>query len=98
VAVGLERLVIKDLRPGRYLARLFFAESEALGRKHRLQDIKIQGRNVLENFDLINEAGGVMRGVIKEFASIEVESDFTLELTAANGKTIISGIELVRRD
>ena len=98
MAVGLERFVIKDLKPGRYLVRLYFAEPEALGQKHRLQDIKLQGRNVVVDFDVVDEADGVMKGVIKEFASIEVKNDLTLELSAANGKTIISGIELIRRD
>ncbi len=57
-----------------------------------------QGRNVVVDFDVVDEADGVMKGVIKEFASIEVKNDLTLELCAANGKTVISGIELIRRD
>ena len=98
MAEGLERFVIKDLKPGKYLVRLYFAEPEALGPKHRLQDIKLQGRNVVHDFDVADEAGGVMRGTVKEFSSIEVKNDLTLELSAANGKTIISGIELIRQD
>jgi hypothetical protein len=98
MAVGLERFIIKDLKPGRYLVRLYFAEPDVLGQKNRLQDIKLQGRSVVVDFDVVDEADGVMKGVIKEFASIEVKNELTLELSAANGKTIISGIELIRRD
>jgi hypothetical protein len=98
MAEGLERFVIKDLKPGKYLVRLYFAEPEALGPKHRLQDIKLQGRNVVHDFDVADEADGVMRGIVKEFSSIEVKNDLTLELSAAIGKTIISGIELIRQD
>jgi outer membrane protein assembly factor BamB len=98
MAEGLERFVIKDLKPGEYLVRLYFAEPEALGPKHRLQDIKLQGRIVVHDFDVADEADGVMRGTVKEFSSIEVKNDLTLELSAANGKTIISGIELIRQD
>ena len=98
MAEGLERFVIKDLKPGKYLVRLYFAVPEALGPKHRLQDIKLQFRNVVHDFDVADEADGVMRGTIKEFSSIEVKNDLTLELSAANGKTIISGIELIRQD
>ena len=39
-----------------------------------------------------------MRGTVKEFASIEIEDDFTLELSASSGNTIISGFELVRQN
>jgi len=101
MAEGLERFVIKDLKPGKYLVRLYFAQPGGPGvpaTRHRLQDIKLQGQIVLDDFDVVDEAGGVMRGVIKEFASIDVKNDLALELTAANGKTIISGIELIRHN
>jgi hypothetical protein len=52
---------------------------------------------VLRDFNLADEAGGTMRGIIKEFSSIEVENDLTLELSAATGKTIVSGIELIQQ-
>ena len=73
-------------------------EPEAFGPKHRLQDIKLQGRNVVHDFDVADEADSVMRGTVKEFSSIEVKNDLTLGLSAANGKTIISGIELIHQD
>ena len=97
MAEGLERFVMKDLKSGRYLVRLYFAERDDVGPEHRLQDIKLQGRYVLHDFDVVGEADGVMRGAIKEFTNIEVENEFALELSASNGKTIISGIELVRQ-
>ena len=98
MAEGLERLVIKQLKPGEYLLRLYFAEPDELAPKQRLQDIKLQGRYVLRDFDIANEAGGVMRGITKEFSKIQVAHDLTLELAAANGNTMISGIELIRQD
>ena len=98
MAEGLKRCVIKDLKPGSYSVRLYFAEPEALGQEHRVQDIKLQGRNVADDFEVVDEAGGVMRGTVKEFASIEIEDDFTLELSASSGNTIISGFELVRQN
>ena len=80
------------------MVRLYFAEPDALEPTHRLQDIKPQGQHVADDFDVVDEADGVMRGVVKEFASIEIKDDFTPELAASNGKTVISGIELVRHD
>ncbi len=100
MAQGLQRFVIKDLKPGSYQVRLYFAEPEAPGRagpKHRLQDIKLQGQNVVHNFDIADEAGGVMRGIIKTITGVEVKDDLTLELSAPNGPTVISGLELIRQ-
>jgi len=98
MAEGLKRCVIKDLKPGSYLVRLYFAEPDTLEPKRRLQNIKLQGHPVVSDFDVVDEAGGVMRGTIKEFTGIEIEDYFTLELSASDGKTIISGIKLIRHD
>jgi hypothetical protein len=98
MAEGLDRFVIKDLKPGQYLVRLYFAEPEKIAPGQRLQDIKIQGQDVTRDYDVVDDAGGVMQGTIKEFASIEVRNDLTLELSASSGKTIISGIELIRQE
>ena len=98
MATGLRRCVVKGLKSGSYLVRLYFAELDALEPKHRLQNIKLQGQGVADNFDVLDEAGGVMRGTVKEFASIEVMDELTLELSASNGETIISGFELVRQN
>ncbi len=98
MAVGLERFEMKDLKSGDYLVRLYFAEPDELRPKRRVQQIKLQGRIVLDNFDIADEAGGSMRGIVKEFSGIEVEHDLALELSAASGQAIISGIELIRHN
>ncbi len=97
VAEGLDRFVLKDLRPGNYLVRLQFAELSNNAVGQRVQNIKLQGEEVLQDFDVVKEAGGAMRGTIRQFSGIEVSSDLTLELSASIGKTIISGIELIRQ-
>lgn len=97
VAEGLDRFVLKDLRPGNYLVRLQFAELSDIAVGQRLQNIRLQGVDVLQNFDIAKETGGVMRGTTHEFSDIEVRSDLALELSASIGKTIISGIELIRQ-
>ena len=80
------------------MVRLYFAEPDAFGPKQRLQEIQLQGRIVARDFDVADEAGGVMRGTVKEFSRVAVKNDLTLELSAKHGKTIISGIELLRQD
>ena len=99
-ARGLESFVIKDLKPGRYHVHLYFCQPEP--RRHpdqaaALQDIRIQSQNVVSDFCIFEEAGGAMKGIVKEFTEIEVRDDFTLELYAADGQTVISGIELRRQ-
>ena len=98
MAEGLQRCVIQDLRPGKYLVRLFFNEPDVIGSGDRLQTVEIQGRVVLRDFDIFDEAGGKMRGLVKEFSAIEVEDELTVELSATVGKTAISGIELLRQE
>ena len=93
---GLEELVISGLRPGSYLVRLYFAEPDASESGSRSQDIRLQGKVVLNNFDIAREAGGIMKGMRKEIKGIAVSDDLTVELSAVSGKTLVSGIELIR--
>lgn len=98
IATGLERCVIKDLRPGNYQVRLYFAEPEPMrdsGSVRMPQSVKLQGQTVLDDFDAVEQAGGRARTVVKSFANVNVLGELTLELTAERGRTVISGIELI---
>ncbi|XVE63324.1 hypothetical protein DITRI_Ditri07aG0010900 [Diplodiscus trichospermus] len=72
------------LRQGNYKVQLHFAEImysdnetfEGLGR--RFFDVSIQGRVVLEDFNIVREAGGVGRGITREF-NVDVNGS-TLEI------------------
>ncbi|MEM7387716.1 MAG: malectin domain-containing carbohydrate-binding protein, partial [Verrucomicrobiota bacterium] len=97
VAEGLERLVIKDLNPGDYSVRLYFAETTPSGKASGVQTIRLQGNAVLEDFDITREAGEVMKGIVREFENIVVEGSLVLEMSAQKGRTLISGIELMRQ-
>ena len=97
MAEGLERFVLKGMKPGRYLVRLHFAEPDDVPAGKRVQTVKIQGQEALANLDIAKESGGAMRGITKEFADIKVSGKLTLELSASKGKTIVSGIELIRQ-
>ncbi|KAG5235390.1 LRR receptor serine/threonine-protein kinase [Salix suchowensis] len=73
------------MRAGSYRVKLHFAEImysndstfSSLGR--RIFDISIQGNVVKKDFNIMEEAGGVGRGIAKEFDSISV-SGSTLEI------------------
>ena len=92
MAEQIERCVIKDLKPGKYVVRLYFAEPDSKRANPRLQDISLQGVIVADNFNVRAAAGGVMKGTVREFRNIEVSNELVLELFSPQGKTIISGV------
>ncbi|MDP6467074.1 MAG: PQQ-binding-like beta-propeller repeat protein [Pirellulaceae bacterium] len=96
---GLSSFVLRDLKPGRYLVRLFFADLEGAVAGMRIQSINVQGKTVLRDFDISAGSGGGLRGVVPEFSGVVVGDNgaFELNLAAKRGKTLISGLELVRQ-
>lgn len=81
-----------------YTVRLYFAETEEYKIGQRLLSVSLQGRQVMENFDIVKEAGGTNRSVVKEFKGIEVKDDLRVNLTpVAPGKAgpLLCGIEII---
>ena len=56
----------------------------------------IQGRKVLENFDIIAETGKGNKELVKSFSGILAGSTLTLEMLPKHGNSILCGIELVQ--
>ena len=97
--------LIDDGQPAvRYTVRLAFCEHEHDQPGRRLFDIKLQGRTVLENFDIHRAGGGKNVAVIREFKDIRVTGALTVELVAKTGTVtaanapLINGIEVHRQD
>lgn len=86
------RGVLASIRP--YKVRLYFAEPENIAVGARVFDVKLQGATVLSNFDIVQAAGGVRRGVTREF-NISVQEDVALELVPKVGTPVISGVEMI---
>jgi hypothetical protein len=101
---GLEELKLRGLKPGNYIVRLYFAERDTIGRNSanangiRRQTISLQGKPVLESFNIAEVAGGSLKGVVREFRQEVKDGEFTLNLKSLGKEktTLISGIELVR--
>jgi hypothetical protein len=88
-------------QPQPYTVRLFFAETEhdVIGR--RLFDILIQDQQVIEAFDIVKEADGIYRTVVKEFRRINVKDDLRISLTPAadsQAPPVLCGIEIIAED
>jgi hypothetical protein len=84
-------------QPRPYTVRLFFAETEEYEIGRRLFNVSIQGGPVLEAFDIVKEAEGTNRLVVKEFKGINVTDDLKIALTPAAGQAapLLCGIEII---
>ncbi|HEX7901291.1 MAG TPA: PQQ-binding-like beta-propeller repeat protein [Planctomycetota bacterium] len=74
-----------------YTVRLVFLEPEE--RPARVFSVSLQWREVLKDFDVLREAGGPMRSVVKEFRGIQAAKDLKIAFT---GDAILSGVEVER--
>jgi len=99
--LALELLAGPQTRPRPHTVRLHFAELEDVKVGERVFDLKLQGQTVLESFDIIKEAGGARRAVVKEFRGIQASDELILELVpkarelTATSAPILSGMEVV---
>jgi len=95
---GLQSLSLKGLKAGSYAVCLVFAEPGKKKAGERVFNVRVQGKGLLENFDVAKESGGSMRAVTKTRGNVAVGEDGRLlvELEAKAGIPILSGIELVR--
>ena len=92
---GLSSVTIEGLETAPYTVRLYFAEPEEMQPGRRVFDVSLQGDPVLQGLDIIKEAGGRMRSLIKEFESIQVAGTLKLGLSSHAGHPLLCGIELV---
>ncbi|QDU81603.1 outer membrane biogenesis protein BamB [Polystyrenella longa] len=95
-AIGLSEFKLEKLKPGTYTVRLYFCDLPIRESGARVQTISVQGEPVLNSFDIVAEAAGDNRGIVKSFDGITVGEDFLLELVSEQGETMINGLELIR--
>ena len=85
-------------QPRPYTVRLFFAETDENTIGRRLFNVSIQDKLVLQSFDIVSEAGGINRPLVKEFKGINVKDDLRVTLTPAKESQIdplLCGIEII---
>ena len=93
-----EPVYTSKLTPAPYTVRLYFAEPDSLRPGDRVFDVHLQRQPVLRNFDITTEAGGSLRGIVKEFRHIMLKDQLTITLKRAPGKEygpVICGVELI---
>lgn len=93
-----------DKEPGSrtFTVRLIFAEPEPIENGRRVFSVEVQGREAIKDLDIVKEAGGPLRALVKEVTGVEVEDTLTVRLTpsaqAINRTTILCGIEVIAED
>ncbi|MHC4982931.1 MAG: malectin domain-containing carbohydrate-binding protein, partial [Planctomycetota bacterium] len=105
---GLKKCVVPLLSEGQGKAvfdvRLGFAAPPGDKVGQRVFDVKVEGKTVLKDFDIVKEAGGVDRAVWKELAGITSTKDLSIELIAKAQKPapeqmpLLNAAQIVRRD
>ncbi len=92
VTITLDREATKERT---YTVRLHFAEPDSLRAGQRVFHVEVQGRLVLENFDIVQAAGGPHRAVVREFTGLSVRQDLHITLTPVQGLPVLCGIEVL---
>ena len=83
--------------PALYTVRLCFAELSDVREGQRVFDVKLQGKVVLNNFDVVKAAGAANTAVVKEFTDVEVNDALSIELVAEASVPMLSGFEIIRQ-
>ena len=84
-------------RPRTYTVRLYFAEFADVEAGERVFAVDLQGKRVLDGFDVCAVAGGPDRSLVREFRGIAVKQDLVISLTptsASRRPPLLCGIEL----
>jgi hypothetical protein len=79
-----------------YTVRLSFVESFFSTKAARLFNVKINGAQVLTNFDIFQAAGGGNIAVVKSFSSAaDTTGKMTVQLSATLNNALLSGLEII---
>lgn len=88
-------------KPADYDVTLYFTDVENTAAGQRVFDVKLQGRTVAEKLDIVAEAGGAGRALVRRIPGVNVADKLTIELvpktpaTTAAQMPILSAVEIV---
>ena len=96
---GLQNLTIRldknAKTPKTYTVRLHFCEPDDVKPGQRVFDVRLGGKAVLENFDVIATSGNRYKAVVREFKKVSATTELTIDLVARKGSPILNGVEIV---
>ncbi|MFO0970073.1 MAG: malectin domain-containing carbohydrate-binding protein [Gemmataceae bacterium] len=86
----------------KYTVRLYFAEPDDLVPGQRVFRVEIQGKARIDALDVVREAGGPRRSLVKEFRGVSLHDELFLKLTPAPGSpvpsAILNGLEIIAEE
>jgi outer membrane protein assembly factor BamB len=85
----------KDSAVRRYTVRLHFAEPRAANVGERIFTVSLEGKPVLQDFDILREAGKPHSPIVKEVKGVEVTGPLDVGLRSKAGRSLLCGVELV---
>jgi len=92
----------EPVQPTNFTVKLYFAELENKSAGERVFDVFLQGKNVLDNFDIVSEAGGDNKTLIKTYNNVIVSGKVNITCVPSNDDPdslpLLSGIELIREE
>ena len=81
-----------------YTVKLYFSEPGNLRPGDRVFGISLQGKEVTRNFDIAGQAGKPDKEVVLTYRGVKAGKTLKLELSPSKGNTLISGLELLRKN
>jgi len=77
--------------------RLYFAELEPVKAGQRVFDVTIQGKEVLKDLDIFQAAGGVNRGIVREYPRVPVSGILRIGFTPHANRLmpVLNGVEVI---
>ena len=88
--------------PRPYTVRLYFAELHDAAPGQRVFSVRVQGREVLKDFDILGAAGEARTTVVREFSGVMVGGVLAVGLVPSSDARIASpilcGVEIVAEE
>jgi hypothetical protein len=93
---GIKSIKIDLVQQGKCDINLYFSEQEVNRVRGRIFSLEIEGKVVLDHLDVLKEAGGKNKILIKSFRNIKVDGSLDLLFHPHKGSAVISGIEIIK--
>ena len=87
----------KEKGERKYKVRLYFVEPQAVEKGQRVFDVLLQGKTVLDKFDIVGESGAPGKMIVREFDTVVSDGRLQIKLKSHTGTSLLSGVELIAR-